>query len=391
MMPLEANEPPLKHRRDEQCLRYLYKLKSNYKYPQELNILNNELRDEYDTHERAQKPLGIYGNNLIRDLGLSNIQPTSHLPTKYPPWTLKTINICLKGATSHRNTNANIIRGKFMEHNEAHHRRTQHIYTDGSKINNKVGYAAVTPYGTIRGSLPDSASVFTAELHALKAALRVINERKENRWTVFSDSQSALDKIENYKSNHPIAKDIQDLLTEAQNQKKLIVFCKVPAHVGIRGNERADIAAKEATEIPGKSTETIPYRDIFQSIKMNLRDRWQEQWNYQEAKLRNIKPTIKYWPVPTKQRSHEVKITRLRIGHTRLTHGHYMERRAAPTCSYCPHKILTIKHFLIDCQKYDQERYKYNLDRELKDLLGENCEVEKVVAYLRDTGLYNEI
>ena len=171
-----------------------------------------------------------------------------------------------------------------------------------------------------------------------------------------------------------------------------MIFCKVPSHTGVVGNEQADQAAKQATEIPGYYTHTIPHQDIYYQIKRNIRNEWQKQWNNTTAKLKIIKPMIKHWHTTQNDiRKWEVKLTRLRIGHTRLTHGHYMEKRAAPTCTYCPNKILTVEHILVECPKIDDMRNKMKLPRRIEELLGENCPIKNLMTFLTQADLLEEI
>ena len=49
-----------------------------------------------------------------------------------------------------------------------------HIYTDGSKSTEGVGFAAVFPNTTSGGRLTREASIFTAELYAINAAMHEI-------------------------------------------------------------------------------------------------------------------------------------------------------------------------------------------------------------------------
>ena len=63
---------------------------------------------------------------------------------------------------------------------------------------------------------------------------------------IFSDSLSPLQALGKLKSDHPLLIQIQELLHKINVDQKEIVFMWVPRHVGFRGNEAADRAAKEA-------------------------------------------------------------------------------------------------------------------------------------------------
>ena len=64
----------------------------------------------------------------------------------------------------------------------------------------------------------------------------------------FSDSLTALQALGKLKTDHPLPKHIQKLLHKSNADQNEIVFMWVPGHVGIRGNEAADRAAKEALD-----------------------------------------------------------------------------------------------------------------------------------------------
>ena len=143
------------------------------------------------------------------------------------------------------------------------HSNSNHIYTNGSKSQQTVGYGVV--YGhdfkdTVKAALPREASIFTAELSAILKALTIIRNSIPLSWTVFSDSQAAIQAIAHPNPKHPLVRSIQSLLIELQNLNKKISFCKVPSHVGVRGNEAADKAANDAQKIPGLATTYVPHR-----------------------------------------------------------------------------------------------------------------------------------
>ena len=54
-------------------------------------------------------------------------------------------------------------------------------------------------------------------------------------------------------------------------------------------------------------------------------------------------------------------------------------------------RILTIKHCLHDCPQWRDIRKKYNIHGDIETLLGKNCEVEKIMRFLKETEIYEEI
>ena len=76
---------------------------------------------------------------------------------------------------------------------------------------------------------------------------------------IFSDSLSALQALRKLKPDHPLLIQIQEFLHKINAVQKEIVSMQVPGHVGIRGNEAADRAAKKA--IDNKPTaDLMPFR-----------------------------------------------------------------------------------------------------------------------------------
>ena len=104
---------------------------------------------------------------------------------------------------------------------------------------------------------------------AIKVALKKIKGRRGDSWVIYTDSQSSMQAIESNKENHPILNQIYDILADLKGQKKHITLCKVPAHTGIKGNEEADKAAKEATDMPGViTTRLLPNHKESKVLRM---------------------------------------------------------------------------------------------------------------------------
>ena len=66
------------------------------------------------------------------------------------------------------------------------------IYTDGSKQDEKVACAVISPNFTDSIRLPDNSSIFTAEAKAIDIALYRIRDQPEKQFIIYSDSPSVL-------------------------------------------------------------------------------------------------------------------------------------------------------------------------------------------------------
>jgi len=77
--------------------------------------------------------------------------------------------------------------------NPTHFTSLRRLYTDGSKIGDQVASAAVDRNYTKSARLPDKASIFRAELHAISLAMDFICHSKDTRFIIFSDSKSSLE------------------------------------------------------------------------------------------------------------------------------------------------------------------------------------------------------
>ena len=139
-------------------------------------------------------------------------------------------------------------------------------------------------------------------------------------------------------------------------------MCWCPAHVGVQQNEAADEAARLIAQSEQEPMEIgVPCRDHYPRIKAIMKTKWAEQWtNTTNNKLRTIKDHINQPPTSYHHnRKLSVILTRLRIGHTLLTHQHLMERRPAPQCIFCDAYPMSIRHILAECTALNNSRQQY--------------------------------
>ena len=167
--------------------------------------------------------------------------------------------------------------------------------------------------------------------------------------------------------------------------KKDIVFCWVPSHTGIKGNEKADSAAKCALDLPHAKV-GVPYNDFKHCINQYIFSTWQDDWNGAVAnKLHSVKPVLGDWQSSYRRCRKDEVLCRARIGHTHLTHSYILRKDPPPLCEHCQ-CILTVRHILVECNHFAQER---------KDIFGRRNVVESfrfhptlIVLFLKQIEFY---
>ena len=129
---------------------------------------------------------------------------------------------------------------------------------------------------------------------------------------------------------------------------------------GLSGNEKADVLTKRAIQLPPANHNALLLQDYVPSIGRSIRVSWQSRWDQCESdgnKLAQLKLSLGSRPSCFQRcRRLEVSLSRLRIGHTRLTHGHLIAREP-PTliCGRCQVR-LSVLHVLVKFPAYSVPR-----------------------------------
>ena len=131
-------------------------------------------------------------------------------------------------------------------------------------------------------------------------------------------------------------------------------------------------------------------------IRFYILNKWQGRWAssslVNNKKYKKIRSSIKPWLSSfNANRRLEIILSRLRIGHTFLTHKFLLESGSPPVCGEC-NSTLSVEHILVQCTKYRNMRIKYGLHRkELPEILNDEADIDSLIKFVKDIGIFNDI
>ncbi len=252
------------------------------------------------------------------------------------------------------------------------------IFVDGSALGNPgpTGAAAVCfPQGiksepvTVKEAVGKLSTSYHGEVYAIWLAtefLKCYTSGNNNPTDahILADCQSAIiscNSRDTHKSHQECIDKIHKNVQELKSQYITTKLHWVAGHVELSGNELADQAAKQAAL--EADTIDLPYTTskstICGIIKRAARSKWQRAWNYGTTG----RDLFEYCPkIPTKNysqsgtRKDEIKLLRVRSGHTSLkSQLYHLKLNESPECD-CGNGIQTIRHVIMQCPTLNTPR-----------------------------------
>lgn len=296
---------------------------------------------------------------------LSPITPVTPLPPWFPTSTF--ISASFSSSWS-KNKGSELAYPLFLEMVQVKFESYIQIFTDGSLFPSppSTSCAIYIPHIpiTFQWKLHSQHTIVAAELFAIYQALLFTQcNLKSQSVVIFTDSLSSLHLISNPNPTafRPICFLIQSILISIYFKPEWKVHLQwIPSHVGIKGNEAADAAAKAAHSITSYAPFPLDLSEMKKIISKNIRSSWDSELEFylRHAQLGLFRNNSAPAPwVQSRDRQLDTTLTRLRIGHTGLnSHLHRLNLKDSPFCPWCPNAEDTISHFLFQCPRFHSHR-----------------------------------
>ncbi|GBM74328.1 putative RNA-directed DNA polymerase from transposon BS [Araneus ventricosus] len=345
-----SNEPSLELRRERLTLNTFFKIKSNSSHPMHYKAINPIYGSLFSLRLSFTPTFGFRVGGILRNLNVNDF-PTLEKIDEFQPWKDIKLNFIDDFEHLPKSTTSTLVyRSIFYDHR---HRFSNYepVFTDGSKSEDHVGTAVVIGNKVVVSErLHKFCSVFTSEIYGIYLALTKMDSFNK-KFIVYTDSKSAIEALKKINTlSHPLTLKCAEMYQYLTEKGLKIAFCWIPGHAGISGNEKADQASKTASLM---IENFVALGDARQAVKILILKKWQSVWDEQQVnKLHEFHPSVRHVIISNLYRRQDVILTRLRIGHTRLTHKHLLCSEPPPMCSRCQ-SILSVRHILIECPNFN--------------------------------------
>jgi ribonuclease HI len=177
---------------------------------------------------------------------------------EYKPWEEVPAEFIMKKFVNNKKkANAQQLCRKYIKHiSNVNKDKDLITYTDGSVDikNNRAGSAAIIKnnnsktIATLKKRLNGNVSSLQTELYAIALDLTYSRNMKNTRKIIHTDSLNAIINIKKTIPTEEIqlTKTIHKLISIHKENDNNITFNYIPSHIGLVGNEQADIAAKQS-------------------------------------------------------------------------------------------------------------------------------------------------
>ena len=274
------------------------------------------------------------------------------------------------------------------------------IYTDGSGLNNKLGYGYhistnknKTKIAESCGRLPDFCTVFQAEVTTMSAAcskLKELDIANKNIY-ILSDSSSAINALNKCVINSVTLVECLSKITDLASNNS-ISLSWVRGHCNVPGNEMADALARRGIEGNTFIKAYILNSFIKKTINNKVYADSLHTWNSKQSK--HMKQTINHNTNMIKEiqnlnknrKKYRLAIHLMTVHIELNLHLNKIGIVDSDLCSMCNLETENVDHYLAKCPIFYNQRQKY-FDTHFTTLteIIKNNTIRNILKYMMET------
>jgi kelch-like protein 2/3 len=369
----ESGEPSLSVRRKLLLCSYASNLAAHIHHPSYSAFFLPAFRNHYERNTTAPWPAGLRFQQLLSVLHVTLPTVVSHKQMRVPSWLSFKATFDFSLTKYGKDTIPDELFGRHFAEVIFKYPDHKHIFTDRSLIRGLTGCSFVFDSPLFIFHLHPFWTIFTDDLYELYRALLHLRHLSPGRFLLLTDSLSSLHALSSHVSDNPLVVHGLCIISELLQHGHTIVFCWIPGHTVIPGNEAADsatlIGALNMTAICSRWLES----DIRASLLRAVYCSWQGEWaEVVNNKMRVVKPSVRACQSSCcHTRTDQVILTRRRNGHSHLTHGFLLRGEDAPMCVHCD-SPLSVVHIISNCPPFQEARDIYQLHGTIREILQGN-------------------
>lgn len=322
--------------------------------------------EQFDTTRWTRKANTALSSSGLRYVGALDEDTACEGYTEPPPWTENhTVYSCKLPEAPRDDTVRRRIHGELqiarLTINDA-----AVFYTDGSvDEDGRSGAAFIYNGEQFLTRLSDGCSSMQAEMVAIQQATAHATTLPNTDIIIHTDSQSAMEALQarNLKDNIRLTTTVKRNIRELQRQRKTVTINWIPSHVGIHGNESADMAAKTAALLAEVTTHVQPSLSAMKmaarrretTITTNRNRTYAAEGSRSCQWYRGVTDGKRLRIPRGTPRTLRVHLHRLRLGY--VCNWRIRQQEVRP-CAHCGvHQEEPLLHWVLQCDKTEQLRH----------------------------------
>ncbi|KAL5259046.1 hypothetical protein ACHWQZ_G009499 [Mnemiopsis leidyi] len=275
-------------------------------------------------------------------------------------------------------------------------------YTDGSKMDDKVGSGVYIPdngSGTsveLAYHIGEHSTVFQAEAYAVEQAAKLLIDGGTKNKTIIinCDSQAAIKAVDSTIIKSKTTQRARNELHKLGKDNNVLLRW-IPAHKGYLGNEKADELAKKGSGDNEAESVTLPVpRTVWKNaLRQRSHRKMRERWKDMPPHFRTVWRESYTKSLSNLGKNKLRAATQYLTGHCELNYhlNKYKPKSISKICPHCSMEEETMNHFIGQCPMWFNRRGRFfNCYYASVSEIADRFPLRKIVGYICSTNRFNQ-